>query len=220
MRRLTNCAIISVFFSDCSSDHFKKHQDLPTTGAYDVEHFIIDGTHFLAFANSNSDVKGLNTDSFIYKINDSTTKFSLFQTIGTNLANDMEYFTIADEHYLAVANTFNGATHRLNSVIYHWNRDHFAVFQNIETLGATSFNSFKIMKKQFLAISNFFDDSDHRISSFIYEWNSSKFEKIQEIETEGAVKSVAFTVNNETFFAFANHFTVQKQYSVQSTLFK
>ena len=213
-----------IFFQDCSQKflHFEKIQDLPTRGGFAVEHFTINGNRFLAFANHKSDIQGHITDSFIYKQNDSTGIFFLYQAIGTRGAFDMEYFEIADEHYLAVANNYDGTSYQLNSVIYQWSlsQEQFTVFQNIETFGAHSFNFFEIINEQFLAISNFNTGSSHNINSFIYKLNSSKFEKIQEIATEGAYGSETFTISNETFIAFANHFTTEKQYSVQSAVFK
>ena len=128
----------------------------------------------------------------------------------------MEYFKTGDQHYLAVANHYNGTSYRQNSVIYQWSlsQEQFVVFQSIETFGAHSFDFFEITNERFLAISNFQDDS------FIYKWNSSKFEKIQEIATEGAVNTETFEISNETFIAFANHYTAQKQWSLQSVVFK
>ena len=82
-----------------------------------MEHFTINGNLFLAFANYKSDIAGkYNTDSFMYKFNDSTRKFSPYQNISTNGGQGVEYFKISDEHYLAVANGYNGVTRRLNSV--------------------------------------------------------------------------------------------------------
>ena len=128
----------------------------------------------------------------------------------------MEYFKTGDQHYLAVANHYNGTSYRQNSVIYQWSlsQEQFVVFQSIETFGAHSFDFFEITNERFLAISNSQDDS------FIYKWNSSKFEKIQEIATEGAVNTETFEISNETFIAFANHYTAQKQWSLQSVVFK
>ena len=83
----------------------------------------------------------------------------------------MEYFKTCDQHYLAVANSYDGTSYRQNSVIYQWslNQEQFVVFQSIETFGARSFDFFEIRNEQFLAISNYRDDSSHSINSFIYK---------------------------------------------------
>ena len=204
---------------DCSQKfhHFEKKQDLPTKGGSDVEHFTIDGTRFLAFANYKSDTEGFNTDSFIYKQNDSTGMFFLYQTLGTHGGIDMEYFKIGDQHYLAVANHYDGTSYRQYSVIYQWSpsQEQFVVFQSIKTLGAHSFDFFKITNEQFLAISNFRHRVSFSINSFIYKWKGGKFEKIQDLATEGAVSSETFAIRNETFIAFAN-----ERQSAQSAVFK
>ena len=128
---MLNCSHL-FSYPDCSSYHFEKYQDLPTRGGHAVEHFTINGSLFLAFANYESDTaQKYNTDSFIYKFNDLTGKFFLYQTIGTHGGHDVEYFTISGEHYLAVANVQNETTYRLNSVIYLWNGTLFVAFQNI-----------------------------------------------------------------------------------------
>ena len=134
----------------------------------------------------------------------------------------MEYFKIGDQHYLAVANFYDGASYRQNSVIYQWNlsQEQFVVFQGIETVGACSFDFFEITNEQFLAISNHYDGSSYSINSSIYKWNSNKFEKIQDIATEGAANTETFVISNETFIAFANYYTQQKRELVQSAVFK
>ena len=170
-----------------------------------MEHFTIHGNLFLAFANFRSDTSEKhNTDSFIYKFNDSTGKFFLYQTIGTSGVLDVEYFTISDEHYLAVANSYNGITHSLNSVIYRWNGTLFVFFQNVPTLGAIDFNFFTIDKEPFLTAANNRNDVTNSINSIIYKWKNQRFEKFQEIATKGCRKSVAFEINNESYVAFAN----------------
>ena len=191
--------MFSFSFADCSSCYFEKYQDLPTRGALAVEHFTINGSLFLAFANYESDTaEKYNTDSFIYKFNDLTGKFFLYQTIGTHGGHDVEYFTISGEHYLAVANVYNGITHRLNSVIYLWNGTLFVFFQNVATITGASFNFFTIEKEPFLAVSNI------HANSVIYKWKNNMFEKFQEIATEGCRASAAFVINNESYIAFAN----------------
>ena len=195
---------------------FQKYQDLPTKGARAVEHFSINESLFLAFANSYGDTEGRNTNSFIYKLNDSTAKFLHYQTIDTSGAHDIEYFTITDKHYLAVANRLNGTTHQLNSVIYRWNGHEFVTLQNIPTNSARSFNYFKILQEAFLAVTN-----TVTMSAVIYKWKDNQFEKFQEIGTEGTCHaSTAFLIKNETFIAFANWDNSQQRYAVPSTVFK
>ena len=172
-----------------------------------MEHFTINGSLFLAFANYLSDTaEKHNTDSFIYKFNDLTGKFFLYQTVGTHGGHDVEYFTISGKHYLAVANVYNGTTYILNSVIYLWNGTLFVAFQNLATKGGHSFHFFTIANEPFLTISNFRDDGKYGIdvNSTIYKWKNKMFEKFQEIATKGCRASTAFVINNESYIAFAN----------------
>ena len=197
--------MFSFSYPDCSSYYFEKYQDLPTTGAHAVEQFTINGSLFLAFANYESDTaEKYNTDSFIYKFNDLAGKFFLYQTIGTHGGHDVEYFTISGKHYLAVANVYNGTTHRLNSVIYLWNGTLFVAFQNVATIRGASLNFFTVEKEPFFAISNLQDIVSQRTNSVIYKWKNNMFEKFQEIATEGCRASAAFVINNESYIAFAN----------------
>ena len=126
---------------------------------------------------------------------------------------------IADKHYLAVGNTYDGSTYKLNSVIYQWNGHQFAVFQNIPTNGASSVTFFKILQEQFLTIANSFDGTSSRINSVIYKWKDNQFEKFQEIGTVGAEGSTVFVINSETFIVFANYGDDRSQ-RVDSTVFK
>ena len=198
---------------------FEKFQDLPTRGAADVEHFTIDGSLFLAFANNHGDIDKKKTSSMIYKMDESTGKFTLYQTLKTQGAYGLEYFSIADKHFLAVANHYDG-TYRLDSVIYQWNGKLFVVFQKVPTKGASHLSYFKINGENYLAVANYRDDSTFSITSVIYKWNGGKFNKFQEMATEGAMGCEAFVINNDTFVAFANHYNSQQKYSVQSTVFK
>ena len=210
------------FYQDCSGRmlHFEKYQDLPTKGAAGVEQFSIDGSLFLGFANHYDDINGDNTDSYIYKLDDSTGKFFLYQTIATKGAHDMEYFAIADKHYLAVANRMSSGNSRVNSAIYQWNGSQFIVVQNIPTLGATSFNFFKILSDLFLVVTNNDDDTTNSLNSVIYKWGENQFSRFQEIRTECATASTTFAIKTETFLVFANHRSDNQGFSVKSPVYK
>ena len=185
------------YYQDCSGSSFEKYQDLSTKGAHAVEAFIIDGSLFLAFANFGNQQIGLNTASVIYKMSDLNGQFSLYQAIDTAGGYDIEYFTIANNHFLAVANHNNGATYQLNSVIYNWDGRQFIPFQNILTNAATHFNFFKVFSEFFLAVS----EGAH---AHVYKWKFDQFEKFQEIRINGTSGSTAIAVNNETLLVFAN----------------
>ena len=222
----SNCfitKILNIFFlvEDCSIGfHFlEKVQELPTRGAVDVEHFTIDGSLFLAFANYHGDIKKYKTGSMIYKMDNSTGRLSLYQTLQTRGGYDLEYFSIANKRFLAVANRYDG-THRLDSTVYQWNGKWFVDFQKLSTNGASQFTYFKVNGDSYLAVANYHDGSTHSIKSVIYKWSSGKFNRFQDISTEGAFGCTAFVINGDTFIAFANYYNSQHKYSVQSTVFK
>ena len=200
--------------------HFlEKVQELPTRGAVDVEHFTIDESLFLAFANYHGDIKKHKTSSMIYKMDNSTGRLSLYQTLQTRGAFDLEYFSIANKHFLAVANHQDG-TFRLDSTVYQWNGKLFVDFQKLSTNGANHLTYFKIYGEKYLAVANYHDGSTYSTKSVIYKWSSGKFNRFQDISTEGAFGCTAFVINGDTFIAFANYYNSQHKYSVQSTVFK
>ena len=128
----------------------------------------------------------------------------------------MEYFTIADKHYLAVGNRRSMNSSQLNSAIYRWNTHKFVIAQNIPTLGATSFHFFKILPELFLAVTNNYNGTTHSLNSAIYKWRDDQFQRFQEIRTEDATASTTFAINNQTFIVFANRKSSSQGYSVQS----
>jgi len=155
----------------------------------------------------------------VYKMRESTGRFTLYQTLQTRGPYNLEYFSIADKHFLVVANHYDGAS-LLDSVIYRWNGKLFEVFQKIATKRGADFTFFTINGDKYLAAANYYDGSTHSIKSVIYKWSGGKFNKFQEIATEGAVGCTAFEINNDTFIAFANHYNSHQKHSVQSTVFK
>ena len=160
-----------------------------------VEYFTIKGSLFLAFvAHQNS----TNACS-IYKLSDSTRKFFLYQTLHTNeLEWDVKYFTISDEHYLAVADLSTQA------VIYRWNGQLFTPFENSAS-SALKFSFFTVDKESYLAVSTF----SPIYQCIIYKWKNNTFEKFQVIA--GPCSIHAFMIDNETYFAQAGGDFLQRQ---------
>lgn len=152
-------------------------------------------------------------------MDDSTGQFTFYQTLPTRGPNDMKFFTIADKHFLAVTNHYDG-THLMDSVIYRWNGNQFAVFQKIPTKGGCHLTFFTINGEGYLTVANFYDEITFSIKSVIYKWSGGKFKTFQEIATEGAAGCASFVINNNTFLAFANMGTFQPKYSAKSTVYK
>ena len=159
-----------------------------------MEHFTINGSLFLAFANHRGDIKNYKTGSMIYKMNESTGRLSLYQSLQTKGALDLEYFSIANKHFLAVANHFDG-TRRLDSIVYQWNGKLFVHFQKLSTNGAGHFTYFNVNGEHYLAVANYHDGSTYSTKSVIYKWSSGKFNSFQDIPTEGAFGCTAFVIN-------------------------
>ncbi|XP_077851662.1 thrombospondin-type laminin G domain and EAR repeat-containing protein isoform X1 [Macaca mulatta] len=108
---------------------FQLFQSFPTFGAADWEVFHIGERIFLAVANSHSyDVEmQVQNDSYvinsvIYELNVTAQAFVKFQDILTCSALDWEFFSVGEDYFLVVANSFDGRSFSVNSIIYrcHW----------------------------------------------------------------------------------------------------
>ena len=107
----------------------------------------------------------------IYKMDDSTGRLSLYETMQTRGAYDLEYFSIANKHFLAVGYLYDG-TYRLYSTVYQWNGTLFVDFQKLPTNGANHFTYFKIYEEKYLAVANYYDGRTYSTKSVIYKWSS------------------------------------------------
>ncbi|MBN2440703.1 MAG: hypothetical protein JXJ04_05140 [Spirochaetales bacterium] len=188
---------------------FSLHQSIDTNGAEDWEFFTINNEYYLSVAN-NCNGNSFIIFSGIYKWNPDTEEFITHQNIATCGAADWEYFTINDEHYLAVANFENASTNQLNSTIYKWDStiEQFTLFQNIPTCGAIDWEYFTINDENYLALANYRDGTNYNIDSYIYKWNpdTSEFATYIEIPTHGASDWEYFTMNNGHYLALANSY--------------
>ena len=173
--------------------------------------FTINGNQFLAFANFKNDTDVFNTKPFIYKMDNLTEEFSLYQTINTTGGTDMEYFTIADTHYLAVVNFESGSTRQVKLVIYQWNGQFFVVFQNITLYGngETDLKFMKIGTQQMISVVNvYYRYNEYWIGLEVYMWINNSFVlyevaggKLRAYALYGACTE--FVVKNETFLVIA-----------------
>ena len=117
---------------------------------------------------------------------------------------DVEYFTISDEHYFAVAEGYTLNT----SGIYRWNGQLFNPIENFAGL-VYQLSFFTVDKEPYLAVSSW---TSFISQCIIYKWKNNSFEKFQVI---GGYNSIhAFLIDNETYFAQAGGSILQGQSAV------
>ena len=131
----------------------------------------------------------------------------------------MEYFTIANTHYLAFVNFESGSTRRAKLVIYQWNGQFFVAFQNITSnVGnrKSELNFMKIGTERFLTILNvFYYGYEHWIGLDVLKWRNNSFHMYESLGIRAYAPyaaSTEFVIKNETFLPIAagNHFYVFK----------
>ncbi|XP_041663501.1 thrombospondin-type laminin G domain and EAR repeat-containing protein [Cheilinus undulatus] len=151
----TISSTVYVWLNGC----FQIFQSIPTIGATDWETFQIDGRFFLAVANSQRiSERGpslYSINSTVYELNTLTQTFIRFQDILTHSAVDWEFFTIADEKFLVVANSHDGNSYSLNSVIYRWQGyEGFVAVHSLPTFGCRDWEHFRTEEGSFLVYSS------------------------------------------------------------------
>ena len=196
---------------------FVLNQTLSTHGAYGIEHFTIDGVHYMAIANHYDD-DSYKQDSVIYKWSEG--KFEEFQAVSTNGASVLKFVTIDGEHYLAVSEYSDGTTFSIDSFVYKWKGGRFMKYQNISTDGAMACDSIVIANETFLVNANYFhSQKKHSTESSVYKWSGGRFLKFQSVQTQGAYSAKFFRVNGHVFLAFSHYYTGSK-YNMKSPIYK
>ncbi|KTF95363.1 hypothetical protein cypCar_00015812 [Cyprinus carpio] len=138
---------------------FQTYQSITTFGAIDWEMFQIENRVFLAVANSQmltEEGKILySINSTIYELSMTSQTFIKFQEIETNSALDWEYFTVGDDRFLVVANSYDGNSYSLNSVIYRWQGfEGFIPVHRLSTNGCRDWEYFNTTDGSYLIYSS------------------------------------------------------------------
>lgn len=171
---------------------WEEHQSIPTIGATDWLHIEVDGSHFLVVANSGADALrgGPSVDSIVFQWESSLLRWEVHQRIATKGARDWEHMVIDGQHYLAVANSYDGTTRAVDSVVYRWSSATLAwvEHQRIPTLGARDWQFVDTGIQQYLAVANYFDGVSYSVDSVIYVWSpvALAWQVHQSIRTDGA----------------------------------
>ena len=193
--------------SSTSNNALVLFQSIPTQAAFDLEYFTLNGQSYLAVANYNNGTS-YAINSQIFKFDATSNSFLLFQSIPTQGATDWEFFTIDNQSYLAVANSYNGTTRAVNSFIYRFNGAQFVPFQTIATLQAMDWEFFTMGKESYLALANRYNDTSPSVDSKIFRFDNamSSFVLFQSIPTAGAWHWTFFSIGNQNFLALANQY--------------
>ncbi|XP_043987585.1 thrombospondin-type laminin G domain and EAR repeat-containing protein-like [Gambusia affinis] len=151
----TISSTIYVWLDGC----FRSFQNITTVGATDWETFQIDGRFFLAVANSQQFSRKsqslYNINSTVYELNMFTQTFLRFQDIPTRSALDWEFFTIGDEKFLVVANSYDGSSYSVNSFVYRWQGyEGFVPVHSLPTFGCRDWEHFTTEQGSFLIYSS------------------------------------------------------------------
>ncbi|XP_074860571.1 thrombospondin-type laminin G domain and EAR repeat-containing protein [Carettochelys insculpta] len=141
---------------------FQLFQSIQTFGAADWEVFRIGGRSFLAVANSHSYDSGTAApnsvyaiNSSIYELNATAQMFVKFQDLLTYSALDWEFFSVGDDYFLVVANSFDGFTFSASSVIYRWQGyEGFVAAHRLPTFGCRDWEAFRAAEGAYLLYSS------------------------------------------------------------------
>ncbi|KAB1283355.1 Thrombospondin-type laminin G domain and EAR repeat-containing protein [Camelus dromedarius] len=141
---------------------FQLFQSFLTFGAADWEVFHIGERIFLAVANSHSyDVEmqvqngSYVINSVIYELNVTAQTFVRFQEILTCSALDWEFFSVGEDYFLVVANSFDGTTFSVNSIIYRWQGyEGFVAVHSLPTFGCRDWEAFRTAAGAYLVYSS------------------------------------------------------------------
>ncbi|MBZ3871436.1 Thrombospondin-type laminin G domain and EAR repeat-containing protein [Sciurus carolinensis] len=141
---------------------FRLFQSFLTFGAADWEVFRIRDRVFLAVANSHSyDVEtqpqndSYTINSVIYELNVTAQAFVKFQDVPTCSALDWEFFSVGEDHFLVVANSFDGDSFSVNSIVYRWQGyEGFVAVHSLPTFGCRDWEAFDTTAGSYLIYSS------------------------------------------------------------------
>ncbi|XP_066478422.1 thrombospondin-type laminin G domain and EAR repeat-containing protein [Tiliqua scincoides] len=144
------------------SGAFQLFQSILTFGAADWEVFRIRDRVFLVVANSHSYDSGTVApnnyyaiNSSIYELNITAQMFVKFQDILTYSALDWEFFSVGEDKFLVVANSFDGVTFSVNSIIYRWQGyEGFVAVHHLPTFGCRDWEAFNTTAGSYLMYSS------------------------------------------------------------------
>uniref|UniRef100_A0A7S0MFQ1 Uncharacterized protein n=1 Tax=Cryptomonas curvata TaxID=233186 RepID=A0A7S0MFQ1_9CRYP len=212
---LKNVSVYYLSVLGIFEEPFKIHQKLKTKGAYYFDKFAVQSglkqDYFLAVANHYDDTFGFATNSEIYKWDNVTKQFAIFQQFPTFGATSVTAFQIENSWNIAITNYFDGTSHAVDSVIYRWSTisSKFEEYQHLNTVGAHHLAYFSYGGRQYLVVAQYgIDKIGDALSSvslvYLLDQESGFFTVLMPLDTKGAVHIETFFIGQELFIAVAN----------------
>ncbi|CAG5866600.1 unnamed protein product [Menidia menidia] len=138
---------------------FQVFQTIKTFCATDWEMFQIGSRVFLVVANGHrlhgNGPSQYTINSTIYELDMSSQLFVRFQDIITYSAVDWEFFSLKGEYFLVVANSYNGESYSLNSILYRWQGyEGFVPVHWLPTIGCSDWEFFSYKGESYLIYSS------------------------------------------------------------------
>ncbi|KAM6972891.1 thrombospondin-type laminin G domain and EAR repeat-containing protein-like [Aplochiton taeniatus] len=138
---------------------FQVFQTIKTFCATDWEMFKIGSRVFLVVANGHrlhdNGHSRYAINSTIYELDINEQLFIRFQDILTYSAVDWEFFALGEENFLVVANSFDGESYSLNSVVYRWQGyEGFVPVHWLPTIGCSDWEFFTSKGESYLIYSS------------------------------------------------------------------
>ncbi|KAM4542320.1 thrombospondin-type laminin G domain and EAR repeat-containing protein-like [Odontesthes bonariensis] len=138
---------------------FQVFQTIKTFCATDWEMFQIGNRVFLVVANGHrlhgNGPSQYTINSTIYELDMTAQLFVRFQDIVTYSAVDWEFFSLREEYFLVVANSYNGESYSLNSILYRWQGyEGFVPVHWLPTIGCSDWEFFSYKGESYLIYSS------------------------------------------------------------------
>ena len=158
-------SILNSFIYRWNGSRFEVFQTIPSPHATKDLHPVNTGTSlFLVATNFHGPL-------VVYKMNDFTGHFEIFQTISTSKVLALDSFTINSEHFIAVSSWEPSVgTSDTELIIYKFSGDSYSSFQEITTYHASSIKVFRdvLSGSWLMGIANV-----SKRSVDLYRWNDA-----------------------------------------------
>jgi hypothetical protein len=195
------------------------HQSLPTSGARRAALSEIDGTLYLGVPQLAEDMAGTpaymnggnsDIDALIYRWTEG--RFEEVERLRVPGGEDMAFFSIAAERYLATASIRTGSgPYDLNAVstVFRLQQGSWAPHQGIDTFAAKQCYAFSFSGRSFLGLAQGVTlpgvEARHPRESRILEWDGAAFRDFQVLQGRWGYGFSYFEIDGVHYLAYADH---------------